>query len=324
MSAQSASRLAAERWFLQRGLPAVLRPGVLVQRVWTRSAPALAALIASAAWKARTLTPSGAAAAAVLGAVIFGLGGLGWAILLMGFFVSSSALSRMFRRRKARLEEKFSKGSQRDAAQVGANGGIAGVFALLHLFFPDALWPWIGFAGALAAANADTWATELGVLSRGRPRLITTGKIVDSGTSGGVSWAGTAAAAAGAFLIALLAVLFWQGRVASLPANVPGWLSNALGANAPTLAPLSALGWLAVITLAGLLGSLLDSLLGATVQAIYRCPSCGKETERHPLHTCGAQTNLVRGLTWMDNDWVNTLCTLAGGLLAAAAVLAVF
>ena len=44
MSAQSASRLAAERWFLQRGLPAVLRPGVLVQRVWTRSAPALAAL----------------------------------------------------------------------------------------------------------------------------------------------------------------------------------------------------------------------------------------------------------------------------------------
>ena len=35
---------AAERWFLARGLPAVLRPGALVRRVWSRSAPALAAM----------------------------------------------------------------------------------------------------------------------------------------------------------------------------------------------------------------------------------------------------------------------------------------
>lgn len=276
----------------------------------------LAVLIAFAAWKAKTLSYGGAVAAAVLGMVIFGLGGLGWAILLMGFFVSSSALSRLFRKRKARLEEKFSKGSQRDAAQVAANGGIAGMFTLLHLLFPTAVWPWVGFAGALAAANADTWATELGVLSRSRPRLITTGKIVDSGTSGGISWTGTAAATAGAFLIALLAVLFWQGRMGSLPAGSPGWLVNALGANAPVLAPLSALGWLTGITLAGLLGSLFDSLLGATLQAIYHCPACEKETERHPLHSCGTPTHLLRGWPWMDNDWVNTLCTLAGGMIA--------
>lgn len=44
MPSTTEQRLAAERWFLQRGLPAVLRPGVLVQRVWTRSAPALAGL----------------------------------------------------------------------------------------------------------------------------------------------------------------------------------------------------------------------------------------------------------------------------------------
>ena len=178
---------------------------------------ALAIIIALAAWRAKTLNRQGALAAMVLGIVIFGLGGFGWAILLLGFFISSSLLSRLFKRRKANLEEKFSKGSQRDAGQVFANGGIAGLFVILHMLMPEALWPWLGFAGALAAANADTWATELGVLSRTAPRLITTGKTVEPGTSGGVSWTGILAAFSGAFVIALLAVLFWQGRVLDLP-----------------------------------------------------------------------------------------------------------
>jgi uncharacterized protein (TIGR00297 family) len=276
----------------------------------------LAVLIALAAWRARALNPQGALAAALLGTVIFGLGGLGWAILLMGFFVSSSLLSRLFRQRKASLDEKFSKGSQRDAGQVTANGGIAGLFVLLHLLFPAAAWPWLGFAGALAAANADTWATELGVLSRETPRLITSGMPVERGTSGGVSRLGVLAATGGALVIALLAVLFWQGHILSLPSAAPAWLVRSLGADLALLSPLKALAALAWVTLCGLAGSLFDSLLGATVQAIYTCPNCQKETERHPLHTCGTPTVRLRGLPWMDNDWVNTFCTLAGGLLA--------
>jgi uncharacterized protein (TIGR00297 family) len=276
---------------------------------------ALAVLIALAAWRAHSLTPQGAVAAALLGTVVFGLGGLGWAFPLLGFFISSSALSRLFRKRKQALEEKFSKGARRDAGQVFANGGIAGVFVLLHLAFPGQIWPWAAFAGALAAANADTWATELGVLNRSAPRLITTGQPVERGTSGGVSPLGFLSAAGGSFLIALLGVLFWQGRVLEI-AGAPDWLSRILGAGVEPLPLAQALLWLVVITLAGVAGSAVDSLLGATVQAIYFCPSCEKETERHPLHTCGTETRQVRGWAWMDNDVVNLICTLAGGVVA--------
>jgi uncharacterized protein (TIGR00297 family) len=276
----------------------------------------LAVLIAVAARRAHALSRSGAAAAVVLGSIIFGLGGLGWAVLLLAFFISSSVLSRLFRKRKRALDEKFSKGSERDAGQVLANGGIAGVFALLHVFFPLAAWPWIGCAAALAGANADTWATELGVLSRMTPRLISNGKIVERGTSGGVTLEGTLAALAGSLLIALFAALFWSGNTGLNPVGLPVWLAELLGAAPVGLSFGEGLRVLLLVSLCGTAGSLVDSYFGATVQAIYHCSTCKKETERHPLHTCGTQTTRVRGLAWLDNDWVNTACTLSAALLA--------
>ncbi len=50
VSAEVAQRRAADRWFLERGLPAVLRPGALVRRLWPRCAPALAAFAVSMAF----------------------------------------------------------------------------------------------------------------------------------------------------------------------------------------------------------------------------------------------------------------------------------
>ena len=250
----------------------------------------LALIVAISAYKARSLDKSGAIAATLEGILIFGLGGLEWAILLLAFFISSSALSKMFKTRKKDLTEKFEKGSRRDALQVLGNGGLAAIFAALHFFFPDALWTWLGFAAALAAVNADTWATELGVLNPSQPRMITNPKQrVEKGTSGGISLVGTLASFAGAAFIGILAGIF-----------------------APSG---DALPIAASVTLAGLLGALFDSLLGATVQAIYYCPVCEKETERHPEHLCGAETHYFRGWQWLTNDLVNFACSGFGVLI---------
>jgi uncharacterized protein (TIGR00297 family)/Raf kinase inhibitor-like YbhB/YbcL family protein len=261
----------------------------------------LALAISLAAYFARSLSRGGAIAATLLGTAVFGLGGFPWAVLLLGFFISSSLLSRTFRKRKSTLDEKFSKSSRRDAGQVMANGGVAGILVIAQAAMPESSWPWLAGAATLAAVNADTWATELGVLSAKPPRLITTGKITDPGASGAISLIGTVNAAAGALLIAILAQLVW-----------PYYAGNEIST---ITIPLR----LVLITLAGLAGSLLDSLLGATLQAIYYCPTCQKETERHPLHTCGTPTHQVRGIRWLNNDWVNGACAAAGAIIGIAA-----
>src|SRR4030065_2442897 len=136
----------------------------------------LAILIAGLAWRAGSLSGSGAWVAAVTGGLIFGLGGLPWAILLLTFFISSSALSRAFRQQKASLAEKFSKGSGREWGQVLANGGLGALLAIGYAVKPDLDWLWLAYAGAMAAGDADTWSPQLGVLSPVPPLLITPGK----------------------------------------------------------------------------------------------------------------------------------------------------
>jgi uncharacterized protein (TIGR00297 family) len=248
----------------------------------------LAIVVAYLAYRAHSLNKSGAMAATLVGTIVFGLGGLPWAILLMVFFVTSSGLSRLFKKRKEGLNEKFSKGHERDAGQVFGNGGVATLFVVVHALFPESMIGWVGFAAALAAVNADTWATELGVLNPTAPRRITDlRRPVEKGTSGGISLWGTLASLLGAAIIALPAAWFTDD-----------W----------SLLP--------IVTIAGLAGSLFDSLLGATVQAMYFCPTDQKETEKHPLHTCGTKTIHIRGWEWLDNDWVNFACGAFGMIVA--------
>jgi uncharacterized protein (TIGR00297 family) len=246
----------------------------------------LAVVVAALSYRVKALSGSGALAATVVGGATFGLGGWPAAMLLLGFFISSSALSGVGREPKRALSEKFSKDSRRDAGQVLANGGLASVLAAAYGISGAPLWL-LGMAGALATANADTWSTELGVLSSRRPRRIVGGQPVEPGTSGAVSSLGVMASLAGAGLIGVLA---WAGS------GDPRWILWGM--------------------LAGLAGSLFDSFLGATAQAIYWCPSCEKETERHPVHVCGKETQWLRGWRWLDNDLVNALSVAVGAAVA--------
>lgn len=183
------------------------------------------------------LTGRGAAAALAVGlATIWGFGWRGVGLLL-AFFISGSLLTK-------------GAGRRRNARQVIANGGAAALAALAG--------GWTWFAGALAAATADTWATEIGRFSPQAPRLITSRIRVPAGTDGGMTLLGTAGGIAGAGFM--------------------GGLSYVLGQR----------GALAV-AIAGVVGMLMDSVLGATVQGKFR---------------------------WMDNDAVNLAATLAGAVCA--------
>ena len=237
----------------------------------------IAVVIAVLAFRFKLLSKSGALAAFLLGSVVFGLGGLVWSVVLMMFFLSSSGLSILFKSRKSNAEEKYARGSVRDYSQVLANGGLAGLFVILSFVFPQSPYPWLGFCAALAAANADTWATELGSLSKKSPVLITTLKPVERGTSGGISLFGLAASLLGSFVIAAAGIL-----LAPAGLSIEPWL------------------FLVVVTLSGVIGSVVDSWIGATLQAIYFCPQCRRETEKHPRHGCGTETRLRAGQTLDD------------------------
>ncbi|HJU69582.1 MAG TPA: DUF92 domain-containing protein [Gemmatimonadaceae bacterium] len=249
---------------------------------------ALAAVIAAGARAARSLTTDGAIAATLVGAASVAAG-WSWGALLLAFFLSSSALSRIgidikHRRTSGILE----KGGARDATQVLANGGVFAAAAVGYVVLPSHGWMAIG-AGALAAVTADTWATEIGTLAKGIPRLITTWRPAPPGTSGAVTVTGTIAMVLGsAFLTLGMAAAVWPRHI------------------------------LVAAFVGGVLGALADSLAGATMQARRRCASCEALTER-AIHSCGAHTAHAGGASWMTNDAVNMLCSVIGATSALVA-----
>ena len=245
--------------------------------------------MAAIAYRQRALTLDGALAAAALGGMVLFRGGIPAAGSLLAFFISSSALSRLGQRRKAFRPMTQAKGPRRDAWQVLANGGWATLCV--------ALGQRRAFVGALAAASADTWATEVGMLGGRQARLITTLRRVAAGTSGGITPEGLAASLGGALVVGLAWSLLGGGRRDSRRRQ-QSWQCDLL-----------------VAASAGLGGSLADSVLGATVQALYHCPRCSAETEEPVHRPCGQPTRLVRGYWWITNDTVNALATLAGAAI---------
>jgi uncharacterized protein (TIGR00297 family) len=232
--------------------------------------------IALLAYNLRALSISGAFAAALVGFCHAGFASAMGAVALLTFFGTSTLLSRLGKKHKAALH--FEKGHQRDAGQVFANGGIAALCAVFSYWHPSVFLP--AMLGALAAANADTWATEIGSLLGGKPRRITNFKPTSPGESGAISVPGTLAALVGALLLGIVAFSFGQ--------------------------PIKTL---LTVTCGGFLGALADSLLGATLQVQYEDPVTKKRIEQ----PSGPR---IQGIPGFGNDVVNLLATLIGALVA--------
>lgn len=245
----------------------------------------LAAIVAWFALHARGLSRGGALAAFGVGAIVFGSGGWRAAAVLFAFFIPSTLLSRVGVARKSAISGQ--REGPRSGWQVLANGGVAAVCALVgsRAGAPFA----VAFAGAFAAASADTWGTELGTLSPTAPVSILTLRPLPAGRSGGVTPLGMAATLAGSLCVAITAALVG-------------------------LAPL----W--SVALGGLAGALLDSVLGASLQELRWCPVCFVECETRG-HDCGTPTSLRRGVTWLGNDGVNFAATICGAIVASLAIL---
>lgn len=244
-----------------------------------------AGIIVFASFRLKFLTLSGSVATFILAGLLFGLGGIKWSIPILTFFILSSVLSKLRKKKNEEVELFFEKTGIRDQYQVLANGGIGGLLVIANTLFPNELF-YLIYLSSLSAVCADTWATEIGTWKKTRTYNILNLKPIEQGTSGGISIIGTSGAVMGTIAISLSGI-YWN--------------------------ELPLIEYLSLIILTGIAGSFFDSLLGATIQLQNKCEVCNKITERQ-VH-CETDTKFHKGFTWINNDMVNFLSGMFGASL---------
>lgn len=228
------------------------------------------------------LTKSGVLAVILMATVVCGFGSWPtWGLLIL-FFASSGCIYFLKKRMNAtKATSIVEKGHTRDGWQVLANS-LPAISSLVLFYYTENQLFLFGYVSGIAGATSDTWGSEIGILSKRHPLSIISFKQIETGLSGGVSMLGSLASFFGSLLISFTTWLCCR------------WL--------PVSEHLTTLFFI-VPLLCGIFGSLVDSLLGATLQAKYRCTICGQLTEQKQHHQ--QETNQINGLSWMTNDWVN-------------------
>ena len=224
--------------------------------------------------------------------------------------MSSSKATHFKANQKRRFEDNFEGGARRNWIQVICNGGVATHLAFFYLMEGgpgetvidfttryNLSWWTISVLAAICCANGDTWASEIGsVLSPSDPFLITSLKRVPRGTNGGVSLVGLIVSGLGGLVVAAaFAITEW------LCVDTEQWNSSP-----PQFVPLLCMG-----AFAGFFGSMLDSLLGATLQYSGLETRTGKVVEHR-----GPGIRYLSGISLLDNHSVNLLSNLVTALVS--------
>ncbi|HEY8400883.1 MAG TPA: DUF92 domain-containing protein [Cytophagaceae bacterium] len=235
----------------------------------------------------KAISTSGLIALLLISSLFIWSGEIGLLFTLFYMFASSSLLTKYKKSLKGEFDIVVGKTGPRDYKQALCNLGVATAGLLFYLYFQhEALIAAI--ISSVAAANADSWASEIGGLSKKQPVMITNFKPVNKGISGGVTLMGMAGGVAGSLFIVIAGV-------------------TTIQAISPFKGNLFLLCW--TTALAGIIGFLFDSYLGALAQALYKNSTTNELTE----YTSG-KMELIKGIRWMNNDLVNLITTLAGAL----------
>ncbi|KAI9498939.1 integral membrane protein DUF92-domain-containing protein [Zychaea mexicana] len=251
----------------------------------------------------KSLSPNGAAGAFILGMATFTSTYAYFTVVLLTFFLASSKLTKFKAERKRLLEADYDHSSERTLIQVACNGLTGGIIAALFQVLYEGnlscfdqdrnslilFWAYMGHYGCCAG---DTWASELGILNRSWPISIIRFKKVPPGTNGGVSPLGLAASIAGGAAVGLAgAITLWIQQ----PCHGTPWDIVLLGA------------------LAGLGGSLIDSILGATVQRTLYSEKQKMVVEDEK------DASVISGLNILDNHQVNFVSSVLTSAICGAA-----
>ncbi|MEM0117857.1 MAG: DUF92 domain-containing protein [Conexivisphaerales archaeon] len=253
---------------------------------------ALLASISLASYRYRATDTGGTLAAFIMGAVVGLTAGWTWVVYLILFFAVATLATRFRYSFKSKLNAAEEKGGARGAKNVLANGSLASLFAFLYWIFRDPLLE-VLFVASIASSLSDTLATEIGLLSKNKPHYIANPFLeVEPGRSGGITLLGLFAELIGSVVFGILAYL--MGIIE--------------------------FRYVIVTVIAGMLGSNIDSLLGATLQGYYICQVCGQKTEKS-VH-CSEKARRVKGLSWIGNNAVNILSASFAAFVALALQLA--
>ena len=227
----------------------------------------LSLLLGLIAYLKKALTMPALILAVLFSTLITYFGGLTSVIILVVVFLGS-IITKLFHKNK--------KSNKRKLIQIISNVGIGALSLIIYKFTSNDLYLLI-YASVMAESLADTLASDIGVLSKSEPINILTFKKGERGLSGNISFLGLTSALIGSLLIG---TIYYIGMDKSITSFI-------------------------IIILSGFLGSLIDSILGASIQVKYKCTKCKKITERK--EHCGKKTNYYKGIKWIDNNLVNLL-----------------